>query len=206
MRHDFPDLFAGRRVMAILRGLPPETTVDLAVRAWDLGIPAVEVPIPPSGDLAALRAAVRAGAERGRPVGAGTVTGPEQVAAVADAGAAFTVAPGFDPEVCAASLQRGLPHLPGVATPGEVQRAVRHGLTWLKMFPAAVLGPDWLAAVRGPFPEVEFVATGGVDARTAPAFLAAGARAVAVGSALADPEQITLLADLTSGDTTDDTR
>ncbi|MEU1897765.1 MULTISPECIES: bifunctional 4-hydroxy-2-oxoglutarate aldolase/2-dehydro-3-deoxy-phosphogluconate aldolase [Nocardiopsis] len=189
-------LFGGHRVLAILRGMPVDTTVELAERAWDLGVTAVEVPARDALGLEALRATVRAGAERGHPVGAGTVITPEQVRDVAGAGAAFTVAPGFDAEVMAASEAAGMPHLPGVATPSDIQGVIRAGGRWVKAFPATSLGTAWFRAMHGPFPELRIVATGGMDARNAREYLDAGARMVAVGSALADPEQIPLLAEL----------
>ncbi|MFF5054805.1 bifunctional 4-hydroxy-2-oxoglutarate aldolase/2-dehydro-3-deoxy-phosphogluconate aldolase [Micromonospora sp. NPDC000663] len=193
---DFEQIFGGARVMAILRGLPVAETVRLAVRAWDLGIDVVEVPVATPDAVPALRAAVEAGAERGRIVGAGTVLDGGQVAAAADAGAAFTVAPGLDLAVADAAAARGLPHLPGVATPTEAQQALRHGLTWLKAFPAISLGPAWFRAIAGPLPQVRFVATGGLDAGNAAAFLDAGVRVAAVGSALSDPTQLDALAKL----------
>ena len=70
------------------------------------------------------------------------------------------------------------------------------GLTWLKAFPAQWLGVDWFRHIRGPFPEVRFVATGGMDANNAGDFLDAGVRVVAVGSALEDPAQLERLATL----------
>ncbi|MGI8335655.1 bifunctional 4-hydroxy-2-oxoglutarate aldolase/2-dehydro-3-deoxy-phosphogluconate aldolase [Actinomadura scrupuli] len=182
--------------MAILRGFDPQRTVELAQRAWDLGIGAVEVPIGDAGQLPALEAAVLAGRERGLPVGAGTVLTPEHVSAAADAGAAYTIAPGLDVAVLTASVAAGMPHLPGVATPTEVQQAVRAGCSWVKAFPASVLGPAWFREIHGPFPGLRLVATGGVDGHTASQYLAAGARVVAVGSALADPTQLDLLAAL----------
>ncbi|MFE9913852.1 bifunctional 4-hydroxy-2-oxoglutarate aldolase/2-dehydro-3-deoxy-phosphogluconate aldolase [Micromonospora sp. NPDC005553] len=194
---DFDHIFGGARVMAILRGLPVAETVRLAERAWDLGIDVVEVPVATADAVPALRAAVEAGAERDRIVGAGTVLDVEQVAAAADAGARFTVAPGLDLAVADAAAARGLPHLPGVATPTEAQQALRHGLTWLKAFPAIALGPAWFKAVAGPLPQLRFVATGGLDASNAGAFLQAGVRVVAVGSALSDPTQLDALAKLT---------
>jgi 2-dehydro-3-deoxyphosphogluconate aldolase/(4S)-4-hydroxy-2-oxoglutarate aldolase len=196
MPQGFDEIFGTQRIMAILRGLPERETVELASRAWDLGIDLVEVPVQTPDALPSLRAAIAAGGERGRTVGAGTVITREQVAAVAGAGAAFTVAPGLDPAVLAASMAAGLPHLPGVATPSEIQLALRHGVQWLKCFPAIALGTEWFTAMRGPFPQLEMVATGGLDAHTAPDFLAAGARAAGVGSALADPAQVELLAEL----------
>ncbi|GAA4855455.1 bifunctional 4-hydroxy-2-oxoglutarate aldolase/2-dehydro-3-deoxy-phosphogluconate aldolase [Saccharopolyspora cebuensis] len=191
----FDELLAAP-VLAILRGMTPQRTAELAERAWDLGIEAVEVPIETPRAEPSLRAAVEAGARRGRPVGAGTVTSPEQVRTAQEAGAAFTVAPGLDAEVVRLSADVGVPHLPGVATPSEVQQARRLGLDWVKAFPAAQLGAGWFSAVLGPFPDLKLVATGGMNARNAAEFLAAGARAVAVGSALDDPEQLPALAGL----------
>lgn len=193
---DFQQLFTDEPVMAILRGLPPHEAVALAGRAWDLGLTAVEVPVEVPEALPSLRAVVAAGRERGLGVGAGTVIHADQVVDVAAAGAVFTVAPGLDLNVARACVHAGLPHLPGVATPSEVQRALAAGFGWVKAFPAAVLGPGWFRAVRGPFPALRIVATGGVDAHNAPEFLAAGASVVAVGSALADPAQVELLAQL----------
>lgn len=192
----FLEVFAGQPIMAILRGFSAERTVDLAERAWQLGITAVEVPVEVPEQVGALRAAVVAGRTRGRSVGAGTVYTKEQVDAVLTAGAAFTVAPGHDPEVADYSRQVGLPHLPGVATPTEVQAAIRGGHTWLKVFPASVLGAGHLRVLRGPFPDVHIVATGGMDANNASEFRKAGADVVAVGSALADPTQLEKLATL----------
>src|SRR5699024_11212264 len=142
------------------------------------------------------RATVRAGAERGHAVGAGTVISPDQVRAVAEAGAAFPVAQGFDVEVMAASEMEGMPHLTGVATPSDIQGVLRAGGRWLKAFTATWPGTDWFRALREPFTEVRVVATGVVDAHNAQEYLGAGARMVAVGSALADPGQIPLLAEL----------
>lgn len=106
------------------------------------------------------------------------------------------VAPGFDAQVMAASEAAGLPHLPGVATPSDIQGVLKAGGHWVKAFPATALGTEWFRAMRGPFPDVRIVATGGMDDHNAREYLGAGARMVAVGSALADPEQIPLLAEL----------
>jgi len=183
------EIFGEHRVMAILRGLPPDETVALAARLWDGGVRVLEVPIGTPAAVSSLRAAVAAGRERGLRVGAGTVTTPEQVRSAADAGAQYTVAPGLDLTVLAASLAAGLPHLPGVGTASEVQRARAAGCRWLKAFPAKALGPDWIAAMHGPFPDIRFVATGGLKVADAKPFLDAGTSVVALGAALADPDQ-----------------
>ena len=187
-------LMATSSVMAIFRNHEPQEAVELATAAWDLGIDLVEVPVQSPGSLPTLNAVVRAGAERGKPVGAGTVTSVDQLHDVRARGAAFTVAPGLDPDVVAESVVLGLPHLPGVSTPTEIQTAVRLGCDWVKAFPASVLGVGWFKAMQGPFPDMSFVATGGISADNAEEFLAAGARTVAVGSALADARQVEILA------------
>lgn len=191
-------MFRDQPLMAILRGMGAEKSVALAKQAWGLGIDCVEVPVQSSADVEALHAVVEAGRSAGRPVGAGTVVSLEHVRQAREAGAAFTVSPGYDRDVAQASRDAGMPPLPGVATASEVQAAMRDGLTWLKAFPAALLGPAWFSMMAGPFPGARFVATGGMDASNAERFLASGARVVAVGSALSDPSQLERLAAITS--------
>ncbi|MDI5966596.1 bifunctional 4-hydroxy-2-oxoglutarate aldolase/2-dehydro-3-deoxy-phosphogluconate aldolase [Streptomyces sp. SL13] len=195
----FADAFADVPLMAILRGYDVDRTVELARTAWSLGIKIVEVTIQSDTAVAALRATVEAGRADGRPVGAGTVTDPGLAATAHAAGAAFTVAPGLSAEVVAASHAAGMPHLPGVATGTELQLAAGLGLTWVKAFPATVLGTGWFGAMRGPFPQLRYVATGGIDPGNAAAFLAAGADVVALGSALADPAALPAVAKLLAG-------
>jgi 2-dehydro-3-deoxyphosphogluconate aldolase/(4S)-4-hydroxy-2-oxoglutarate aldolase len=195
---EFDGVFDGQSLMAILRGLGVERSLELAELAWSLGIDVVELPIQTETDVEALRVVAAAGRTTGRLVGAGTVVSVRHVELAASAGAAFTVSPGFDPVVSRASAQAGLPPLPGVATATEVQAAMAMGLTWLKAFPASLLGPAWFPAMAGPFPDARFVATGGMDASNAREFLARGVRTVAVGAALGDPAQLPALAALVS--------
>ncbi len=190
----FDDMFSATPVMAILRGMGTERTLKVAHRAWDAGIKSVEIPIQTPSDLASLRAVAAAGRERGFPVGAGTIVTAEHVVQALDCGAAFAVSPGTDRLVMEACREEGLPQLPGVATASDIQVAISMGASWVKAFPASVLGPAWLKAMAGPFPTMNFVATGGIDADNATAFLKAGAKVVAVGSALEDPLQLELLA------------
>jgi 2-dehydro-3-deoxyphosphogluconate aldolase/(4S)-4-hydroxy-2-oxoglutarate aldolase len=184
---DLDALLGATRVMVILRDLGPSATVARAEEAWAAGVRLVEVTVGTAEALDSLRVTVAAGRARGLPVAAGTVLTVDAARAAAVAGAVCTVAPGFDPEVLAASRAAGVPHLPGVATPSEVHRAVRAGCAWLKAFPAVSLGPAWFTAIRGPYPDVRFVATGGITPATAPDYLAAGARVVGLGSAGGDP-------------------
>lgn len=192
----FDDAFATAPLMAILRGVGVERSLDLARSAWDLGIEAVEVPLQTVIDREALAAVVAAARERGKQVGAGTVLDAATIESAAEAGAAFTVSPGLDLEVVRASEEAGLASLPGVATATEVQRAHTAGLPWAKAFPASLLGTGWFPAIAGPFPRMRFVATGGMNARNAADFLDAGARVVAMGSAFEDQAEIARLAEV----------
>lgn len=179
---DFEHIVSSDRVMIILRGCPPGQATELAELAWSAGVRLIEVPIGTPTQLETLAAVTRAGQRRGMAVGAGTVITPQLADAAADTGAEYTVAPGFDPEVLSASLSLGMPHLPGVATPTEIQTAYRAGCRWVKVFPAATLGPQWVRAIRGPFPDIHQVATGGISIDAAMDYLDAGAHVVAFGA------------------------
>lgn len=198
----FDRAFAGRPLMAIFRGLGVARTLELAARAWEIGIELIEIPIQSPADLdalaevAALAAGSGSGSGSGRIVGAGTVTTRGQVAAARERGAAFVVSPGLDVEIVAECLDAGLPPLPGISTATELQAATGLGLTWVKVFPAVVLGSHWFSIMHGPFPAMNFVATGGLTASTAREFLDAGARAVAVGSAIENPRELAELSRL----------
>ena len=191
---DFEQIFGTAPVMAILRGMGVERSLALATTAWDLGIDSVEVPLQTDEDERALREVARLAEARGKIVGAGTIVSVDQIAVAQAAGARYLVSPGLDPEIVRAAQAAGIPPLPGVATPSDVQRGVSLGLTWLKAFPATWLGADWFKHIRGPFPQVKFVATGGLDASNIQQFLDAGVRVVAVGSALEDASQLERIA------------
>jgi 2-dehydro-3-deoxyphosphogluconate aldolase/(4S)-4-hydroxy-2-oxoglutarate aldolase len=106
-------------------------------------------------------------------VGAGTVLTPAQVDAAADAGAAFIVAPGFNPVTLERARARGLPMIPGVCTPTEIEQALSHGVDVLKFFPAeAAGGVAFLRAVSAPYKNVRFIPTGGVSASNLASYLA----------------------------------
>lgn len=105
-------------------------------------------------------------------VGAGTVLTPEQLRHAKDAGARFAVSPGTTERLLTAAQELDVALLPGVASASEVQLALECGCQRLKFFPAqAAGGPAVLQALYGPFPQVRFCPTGGIDARSAPAYL-----------------------------------
>lgn len=193
-RNKFAQLLGPHSLMVILRGLGPDESVRLATLAWESGIRAIEVTLQSSSDVEALEAVSAAMNKLGLGVvGAGTVTTPVDVDNAHAAGASFTVSPGLDLDIVQYSESRGLPSLPGVSTPTEVHTAVRAGLTWLKAFPSSHLGTAWFRAIRGPFPEVTFVATGGLSVSDVMPLRAAGVHTVALGSALTNPDELAQL-------------
>lgn len=134
------------------------------------GLPVLEVTLRSDVALDAIRVMAKV---PGAIVGAGTVIAPEQVAQVADAGAKFIVSPGTYPGLVDAVLERGIPYLPGVATPAEMMALLSRGIRHQKLFPATVVGGmDMLKAVSSPLSQIKFCPTGGVTAATAPDFLA----------------------------------
>ena len=120
-------------------------------------------------------------------VGAGTVLSPADARACILAGASFIVSPGLDLATVAEVKTHGVCVMPGALTPTEVITAWQAGVDMVKIFPASALGgPKYLRALRGPFPDVKFLPTGGVSAATAGEYIAAGASALGVGSDLVD--------------------
>jgi 2-dehydro-3-deoxyphosphogluconate aldolase / (4S)-4-hydroxy-2-oxoglutarate aldolase len=116
-------------------------------------------------------------------IGAGTVLTVDDVRRVASFGAQFIVSPNTDPSVITAAHELGLLALPGSFSATEVATAASLGARFVKLFPASV-GVGYLRALRGPFPRVRFVPTGGVSADNAGEWFDAGAAAVAMGSNL----------------------
>lgn len=117
-------------------------------------------------------------------VGAGTVLDGKAVEACVAAGAQFIIAPDLNDDTVAAAARHGVLIIPGVFTGTEVGRAVRLGCTIVKLFPASSVGPGYIKALRGPFPQVDFIPTGGVGAGDLESYARAGAVAFGIGSAL----------------------
>jgi 2-dehydro-3-deoxyphosphogluconate aldolase/(4S)-4-hydroxy-2-oxoglutarate aldolase len=115
-------------------------------------------------------------------VGAGTVLRREDVHQVAGAGGRFALSPVFDPDVVAEAHRSGLLAVPGAATPAEILAAHRSGARIVKVFPAAALGgPAYLRAIRGPLPHIPLLPTNGPTSMNLHDYFAAGASAVGVG-------------------------
>ncbi len=124
-------------------------------------------------------------------VGAGTVLDPETGRAALLAGARFIVTPSLNLDLIRLALRYAAMIVPGAMTPTEVITAWEAGADMVKIFPAGPIGgPDYLKALKGPFPQVLLVPTGGVNIGNTPAFIKAGAAAVAVGGELVDKKAV----------------
>lgn len=171
-------------IIAIIRGDYGEhelTEICDALMASPLLI--IEVTLNTPGALEVISAVRQRFGEHAL-IGAGTVRTVAQFEAALEAGAQFTVAPNFDPATVARAHEQAVLHLPGVFTATEAQTALAAGCRMVKLFPADAGGPAYLKALRAPLDDIEFVATGGIDANNIDDYARAGAAAVGVGGSL----------------------
>jgi 2-dehydro-3-deoxyphosphogluconate aldolase/(4S)-4-hydroxy-2-oxoglutarate aldolase len=182
------DVLAEDRVVAVVRADHVPDGGALASSFVRAGVRCVEITLTVANALAVIERLAR---ESDCVVGAGTVTTEADAAAALAAGARFLVSPVAAPEVLRTGLDAGVPVLAGALTPTEILHVADLGAAAVKVFPARVGGPQYLADLRGPFPQIRLVPSGGVDATNAAAYLGAGAFAVSTGSSVAPPELVT---------------
>lgn len=191
MRANTIEQISNEKVIAIVRGVGPEQCLRVAEALYAGGIRLMEITFNQSrpdtfADTAASIAAIGE-AYAGRMLcGAGTVTSAALVDQAADAGAAYIISPDFNPDVVRRTLERGIVSIPGAMTPSEILAAHNAGADFVKLFPAAALGTDYIKAVRSPISHVKLLAVGGVNEKNIGAFLAAGLCGAGVGGNLAN--------------------
>jgi 2-dehydro-3-deoxyphosphogluconate aldolase / (4S)-4-hydroxy-2-oxoglutarate aldolase len=171
------------RLVAILRGSSVDRLTAGARVLVEEGVQALEFPLTSPGALDAIRQAVEALDGRAM-VGAGTVRTVEDAQRALDAGARFLVSPNLSVPVIEYGLAHDAAVLPGTFTPTEIATALEAGADIVKLFPAASHHPEFLRQLRVPLPEADVVPTGGIRLEDAPAWLAAGAVALGIGSPL----------------------
>ncbi len=182
-RRAVSDILTKSPIVAVLRAADARDygrVVDVLV---DNGIHSIELTLSTPGTLEYLPALLaRLGSDV--EIGIGTVVSREQAQRALDCGAHYLVTPIMDLDVIALAVQRGVPVFPGGLTPTELHAAWEAGATAVKIFPAETVGPKYGSHLRGPFPELEFIPSGGVELDDIQSWLGAGAVAVSLGGPL----------------------
>jgi 2-dehydro-3-deoxyphosphogalactonate aldolase len=181
------DAFVKLPLVAILRGLRPEEAEAIGAALYDAGFRLIEVPLnspDPLDSIACLARSLPADAV----LGAGTVLDTEAVARVRDAGGRLVVMPHADVEVIRAAKAAGMSCVPGVATPTEAFAALKAGADALKLFPAELVSPAVVRAMRAVLPnDIKLLPVGGISPGNMADFRAAGVAGFGLGSALYKP-------------------
>ena len=176
-----------RPLIAILRGITPPEAVDIGEALVEAGIDRIEVPLNSPDAFASIAALVDAYGDYAT-IGAGTVLDPADVDQIAGVGGRMVVSPNCDAEVIRATKAAGLESFPGVLTPTECFAALRAGADALKVFPAFLMGPEGLKAIRAVLPlETQIYMVGGVGPTGFAEWKAAGASGFGLGSSLYKP-------------------
>ena len=177
---------AAEGIVPVIRAATPDLALRAARAVMAGGISVFEITMTVPDAPEVIRALVRELGDRAL-VGAGTVLNAAAAHQCIDAGAAFVVSPGLDPDTVIEAHGRGIPAMPGALTPTEVIAAWNLGADVVKIFPiSAVGGAKYLRALKGPLPDVKMLPTGGITAANAAEFLAAGAVALGIGGELVD--------------------
>ena len=148
-----------------------EDTIPTLQALMDGGVPVAEITFRTACAADAIREGVKNFPEMN--IGAGTIINGKQAKEAVEAGAQFIVSPGLSADVAKVCEEAGIPYLPGCVTPTEIMQALELGITTVKFFPANVYGGlSALKTLAGPFPQVRFLPTGGVDLSNLNEFLA----------------------------------
>ena len=183
------EILERHKIVAIVRLDDLSTARHITEALVEGGIRAIEFTLT-NPDAISTIAAMRQSVDAAVAIGAGSVIKPDQVRAVADAGAQFVVSPVSKRDVIAACLERELPAMPGAFTPTEIQQAWEWGASVVKVFPANHLGRRYIKDLKAPLPHLRLMPTGGVNADNLREFLDQGAFAVGVGSSLINNDAI----------------
>ena len=188
-RSDITKQIESMGVVAVIRLKDPAKLRAVVDALADGGVRALEVTMTVPGAVDLIRGLAPT-MPSGFLLGAGTVVDAATAEAVIAAGARYVVSPVFRPEVIRACHAHDVPAMPGCFSPTEILAAHDAGADIIKVFPATMLGPQYIKDVRAPLPQVKLMPTGGVTIDNAGDWIRAGAVAVGIGSALVDAKAI----------------
>lgn len=174
-------------VLAVIRGPSPELTVKMVQALIEGGVTGIEITYStPNAEEVVRTLAGRFGDEI--LLGMGTLTKPEQAPCAQEAGARFLVSPVSEPTLVKSMIATGLLTMAGAMTPTEVLQVYNLGTDVVKIFPGSLGGPAYVKALKGPFPYIPMMPTGGVSASNVAEWFKAGIVAVGAGSELCPPQ------------------
>lgn len=174
-------------VLAVIRGPSAELTVKMVEALMAGGVSGIEITYStPNAEEVVRTLAQRFGEDI--LLGMGTLTNTEQAGCAKEAGANFLVSPVCEPELVRSMIASGLLTMAGALTPTEVLQAYKLGTDVVKIFPGSLGGPAYVKALKGPFPYIPMMPTGGVSATNVADWFAAGVVAVGAGSELCPPK------------------
>ena len=171
-------------IVAIIRGVDPTEVIDIQEALLEGGINWVEVSL--SEEEKGLECIKILNENFGNKIhlGVGTVTSIAQAKKAIDAGARYIITPGWDNELAKEIKELNVEILPGVFTPGEIMQALNLGINVVKLFPASNLGTDYIKNLKGPFPNINIMAVGGVSLDNIRDYYKSGCTSFGIGSDL----------------------
>ena len=176
-----------RHIIAILRGITPAETLEVCKALIAAGITMIEVPLNSPDALTSIALASNTLGDEAA-IGAGTVLTKKHVWAVSDAGGTFIVSPDTNKQVIEETVRLQMLSYPGVFTPTDAFRAIKAGATGLKFFPAEVLGPKGIKAMKAVLPpELPIYAVGGANPDNFSEYFAAGCTGFGLGTYIYKP-------------------
>lgn len=170
-------------IIAILRNVSTDILPKYVETILDGGVCTIEIAMNTPGADKQIRL-IKNTFGKDVVIGAGTAITEERIAAAADAGASFFLTPSVTEKNLLSLLKTGLPILPGVLTPSDVERCISHGLHTMKLFPASELPFTYIKSLQGPFADTDYVAVGGVTIENIDLFFQAGYVGAGIAGAL----------------------
>lgn len=174
-------------VLAVIRGPSPELTVKMVQALVEGGVTGIEITYSTPNAEEVVRTLASRFSDQIL-LGMGTLTKPEQADCAKDAGARFLVSPVCEPSLVKSMIATGLLTMAGAFTPTEVLQVYNLGTDMVKIFPGSLGGPAYVKALKGPFPYIPMMPTGGVSASNVADWFKAGVVAVGAGSELCPPQ------------------
>ena len=175
------------KIVAILRGANPKDVLKIVEALHRGGVQVLEITLNSPSALSLIET-IHGRLGDHLLVGAGTVMSAAEAASAVSAGAKFIISPMVEPGTIRQTKDLGAVSIPGAFSPTEIATAYAQGADIIKLFPAT-LGPDYIKNLRGPFPDIPFMPTGGINLDNIRAYQQAGAVAFGIGTALADTKR-----------------